>query len=42
MEFGFAWQCIVKRAAEEEADLIVLGSHAGEGATHVPWSTVIG
>ncbi len=40
MEFGFAWECIVKVAAEGEADLIVLGAHRGEGTTRMPWTTV--
>lgn len=40
MEFGSAWQAIVNKAAEREADLIVLGAHAVDGATHLPWSTV--
>jgi len=40
MEFGSAWRCIVNKAAEEEADLIVLGAHRAAGTTHVPWSTV--
>jgi nucleotide-binding universal stress UspA family protein len=39
-EFGSAWYCIVNKAAEREADLIVLGAHPADGTTHVPWSTV--
>jgi nucleotide-binding universal stress UspA family protein len=42
MEFGPAWECIVKTAAEREADLIVLGARPADGTTHVPWSTVPG
>jgi len=40
MEFGSAWQCIVKTAAEREADLIVLGARPAAGTAHLPWSTV--
>ena len=40
MEFGSAPECIVNTAAEREADLIVLGAHPAERATHLPWSTV--
>jgi nucleotide-binding universal stress UspA family protein len=40
MEFGSPWRCIVNKAAEREADLIVLGAHPIEGTTHLPWSTV--
>jgi nucleotide-binding universal stress UspA family protein len=40
MEFGSPWQCIVNKAAEREADLIVLGAQPGGGTTHLPWSTV--
>ncbi len=40
VEFGSPWDCIVNTAAEREADLIVLGAHRADGATHVPWSTV--
>jgi nucleotide-binding universal stress UspA family protein len=39
-EFGSAWYCIVNKAAEREADLIVLGARPADGTTHVPWSTV--
>lgn len=40
VQFGSAWECIVKTADEREADLIVLGAHPGEGTSHIPWSTV--
>jgi len=40
MEFGTAWQAIVNRAEEFDADLIVLGARPKDGTTHVPWSTV--
>jgi len=40
MEFGSAWECIVGKAAEREADLVVLGARPSDGTTHVPWSTV--
>jgi nucleotide-binding universal stress UspA family protein len=40
MEFGSPWQCIVKKAAELDTDLIVLGAQPNDHITHVPWSTV--
>ncbi len=40
VQFGAAWECIVKTADEREADLIVLGAHPSDGTSHVPWSTV--
>ena len=40
MDFGSPWQCIVNKAAERDADLIVLGAHALDGSNHLPWSTV--
>jgi len=40
MEFGSAPRCILKMAAEREADLIVLGAHPADLTTHLPWSTV--
>jgi len=40
MEFGSASECIVKAAAEREADLIVLGARPADGTTHLPWTTV--
>ncbi len=40
MEFGTAWQAIVNKAEEFDADLIVLGARPKDGTTHVPWSTV--
>jgi len=40
IEFGSAWHCIVNKAAELEADLIVLGAHPSDHITHLPWSTV--
>jgi nucleotide-binding universal stress UspA family protein len=40
MEFGSPWHCILNKAAEGEANLIVLGAHPINGTTHVPWSTV--
>lgn len=40
MEFGRAWQRIVKTAAERRVDLIVLGAHCADHTTHLPWSTV--
>ena len=39
-DFGSAWYCIVNKAAECEADLIVLGAHPADRTTHLPWSTV--
>jgi nucleotide-binding universal stress UspA family protein len=39
-EFGSAWRCIVKKAAELNADLLVLGARSDEASTHLPWSTV--
>ena len=40
VEFGSAWRCIVNKAAEREADLLVLGAHCVKGTSHLPWSTV--
>ena len=40
VEFGSAWRCIVNKAAEREADLLVLGAHCVNGMSHLPWSTV--
>jgi nucleotide-binding universal stress UspA family protein len=40
LEFGSAWRCIISRAAEREADLLVLGVRCVNGASHLPWSTV--
>lgn len=40
LDFGSAWHCIVNKAAELDADLIVLGSQSADHTTHVPWSTV--
>jgi nucleotide-binding universal stress UspA family protein len=40
VESGSAWRCIVKKAAECDADLIVLGAHPKDHTTHLPWSTV--
>jgi nucleotide-binding universal stress UspA family protein len=40
MEFGSAPKCILKMAAECEADLIVLGAHPADLTTHLPWTTV--
>jgi nucleotide-binding universal stress UspA family protein len=40
MEFGPAWQAIVRKAAEIDADLIVLGARPKDRTTRVPWSTV--
>lgn len=40
VEFGAAWERIVKTADDRGADLIVLGAHPSEGTSHVPWSTV--
>jgi nucleotide-binding universal stress UspA family protein len=40
VQFGAAWECIVRTADEKEADLIVLGAHPSEATSHVPWSTV--
>jgi len=39
-DFGSAWHCIVKKAEERDADLIVMGAHSADGTTHLPWSTV--
>ncbi len=41
LEFGSATDCILKIAADREADMIVLGarSSAEVGTTHLPWST---
>lgn len=40
MEFGSPWHCIVKKAAELDTDLLVLGAQPNDHATHVPWSAV--
>lgn len=40
LDFGPAWRCIVKKASELAADLIVLGAQPADRSTHVPWSTV--
>ncbi len=40
VEFGPAWECIVKTAAKHDADLIVLGARPSDSTSHVPWSTV--
>lgn len=40
IEFGSPWSCIVKKAAEREADLIVLGARSVANTTRLPWSTV--
>ncbi|MGB7599301.1 MAG: universal stress protein, partial [Candidatus Sulfotelmatobacter sp.] len=40
VEFGSAWRCIVNKATEREADLLVLGAHRANGMSHLPWSTV--
>jgi nucleotide-binding universal stress UspA family protein len=40
LEFGPAWQCIVNKAADGDADLIVLGAGPVDGSTRMPWSTV--
>ena len=40
VEFGSAWRCIVNKAAEQSADLLVLGAHRVDGMSHLPWSTV--
>jgi nucleotide-binding universal stress UspA family protein len=41
LEFGHAPKCILKIAADREADMIVLGARtsAEVGTTHLPWST---
>jgi nucleotide-binding universal stress UspA family protein len=41
LEFGSGPECILKAAAEREADMIVLGARASAevGTTHLPWST---
>jgi nucleotide-binding universal stress UspA family protein len=41
LEFGNASACILRMAAEREADMIVLGARASAevGTTHLPWST---
>jgi nucleotide-binding universal stress UspA family protein len=39
IEFGFASERIVRTAAEQEADLIVLGARPSD-STRTPWSTV--
>jgi nucleotide-binding universal stress UspA family protein len=41
LEFGHASKCILKVAADREADMIVLGARtsAEVGTTHLPWST---
>ena len=41
LEFGAARDCILKVAAEREADMIVLGARSSSevGGTHLPWST---
>lgn len=40
VKFGAAWEHIVSKAVELNADLIVLGAHPKRHATHVPWSTL--
>lgn len=40
VKFGIAWEQIVFKAAELNADLIVLGAHPKNHTAHVPWSTV--
>lgn len=40
LDFGSAWHCIVNKAGELDADLIVLGAQPAGHSTHVPWSTV--
>ena len=40
VEFGVPWKCIVNKAAELAADLVVLGALPIDGTTHLPWSTV--
>lgn len=40
MEFGTAWQAIVNKSEELDADLIVLGARPTGRTTHLPWSTV--
>lgn len=40
IEFGCPWACIVKKAMEREADLIVLGARSVDNTTRLPWSTV--
>jgi nucleotide-binding universal stress UspA family protein len=40
MEFGSVSECILKTAAERDADLIVLGARPADYSTHLPWSTV--
>jgi len=39
VEFGSAHERILKVAADREADLIVIGTRAEVGTTHLPWST---
>ncbi len=41
LEFGSATECILRIAAEREADMIVLGARGTleVGTTHLPWST---
>ncbi|HKH98102.1 MAG TPA: universal stress protein [Candidatus Sulfotelmatobacter sp.] len=41
LEFGSAWERILKTAGDRESDLIVLGARAKAevGSTHLPWST---
>jgi len=41
LEFGYAADCILKVAADREADMIVLGARPSSegGNTHLPWST---
>jgi nucleotide-binding universal stress UspA family protein len=41
LDFGPAAECILKVAADREADMIILGarSSAEVGTTHLPWST---
>jgi len=41
LEFGSSVECILKVAAEREADMIVLGARTATevGTTHLPWTT---
>lgn len=40
VKFGIPWETIVSKAAELNADLIVLGAHPKSYTAHAPWSTV--
>ncbi len=38
--FGTPWECIVSKAIQGEADLVLVGAGPMRGTTRLPWSTV--